>query len=146
STPVRSTWGFHHRPGRGWSRRPVKHLLNGIPVLRHFFPISPVFVRQLPLFMSEALAFLKSPELFIGIDMKPELQNDCSKVNQVLFHPVDFTICTPPLRFGTKSFYPLDQNTPVPAPIKNSDMPRLWHLRPEAPKIVMRFFHVIRGS
>ena len=86
----------------------MKHLLNGIPILRHFFPISPVFVRQFPLFMSESLTFLKSPELFVGIDMKPELQNDCPEVYQVLFHPVDFAICTPPLRFVTKSFYPLD--------------------------------------
>src|SRR5258707_12013421 len=52
------------------------------------------------LFVSETLAFLKTPELLVGIDMKPELQDDRSKMDQMLLHGIDFTIRSPPLCFG----------------------------------------------
>ena len=124
----------------------MKHFLDGFSILRHLFPVSPVFVGNLPLFVSETLAFLESPELLIGIDVQPELQDDRSKMDQMLLHGVDFTIRTPPLRFGTKPLYPLNQNTSVPAPVKNCDVPRLRHLCPESPKIMVGLFHVVRSS
>src|SRR5271165_1113178 len=138
--------GFDNRPRSVRSRCPVKHLLNGFPILRHFFPVSPVFVCNLPLFVSETFTFLESPELLVGIDKKPELQDDRSKMDQMLLHGVDFTIRTPPLCFGAKPLHPLNQNTSVPASIKNRDVARLRHLRPESPKIMVSLFQVVGSS
>src|SRR5271165_4725245 len=67
-------------------------------------------------------------------------------MDQMLLHGVDFTIRPPPLCFGTEPLHPLNQNTSVPAPIKNRDMPRLGHLCPEPPKIMVGFFRVVRSS
>src|ERR1700751_1806805 len=55
-------------------------------------------------------------------------------------------IRTPPLCFGAKSLHPLNQNTSVPASIKNRDVPRLRHLSPESPKIMVSLFHVVWSS
>src|ERR1700722_7385222 len=88
----------------------------------------------------------KTPQLFIGIDVHPELEEDRSEMHQLLFHCVYLSIRPPPLLLSAKPLNSLNQNPTVPCPIENRDVPSLGQLRPEPPEIMVCLLDVIRGG
>src|SRR5215469_14280367 len=96
--------------------------------------------------MDICLPLLKPAQLFVRIDLQPELEQHSSKMYQLLFHRIDLSIRPSPLRFSAEPFNPLDQDTAIPRPIEDRDVPSLWQLRPKSPEIMMCLLDVIRSG
>src|ERR1700740_2612432 len=94
--------------------------------------------------MDSFLPLLEPPQLFVGIDMQPELEQDRSEMHQLLFHRVNLSIRPPPLHLSAESFNPFDQHTAVPRPIEDRNVPSLGQLRPEPPEIMVCLLDIIR--
>ena len=60
------------------------------------------------------------------------------------FHLVDLPICMVPVLLGTEALDPLHHDSSVPGAVKDRDVSCLRHMIPEAPEIVMGFFHIVR--
>src|SRR5260370_34066595 len=112
----------------------------------HLLPIPPVLLADLPLLVGYFLTLPKTAQLFFGVDVEPELEQDCPEVCQLLLHPIDFPVRSPPLCLRAEPLHPLDQHAAVPRPVYDRNMPGLRDPRPEPPQVVMSFLDVVWGG
>ena len=66
-------------------------------------------------------------------------------MHQLLLHSIDLPVRPPPLILCAERLHPLDQDAAVPRPVEDSDVPGLWHLRPETPQVMVSFLDVVWG-
>src|ERR1700738_4032710 len=111
--------GLNDSPRGVWRGGAVQHLLAGVAVVPHLLPIPPVLIGDLPLLVGHFLTLLKTTQLLFGVDVEPELEQDCSEVRPLLLHPIDFPIRPPPLCLRAEPLHPLDQHAAVPRPVED---------------------------
>ena len=136
--------GFHDGPRRVGRVRAVQHLVHRVSILRPFLAVAPILFRDFPLLERHFFAVSKPAQLFFFVDVDPELEQQRAVIRHQLFHLVDLAVRALPLLLRGKSLHALDQNAPVPRPVKNGKMPGLGHFDPEPPQVVVGEFDVIR--
>src|SRR4051812_32364084 len=132
--------GFDQGPLRNLGAGPVDHVTHGPLVSLPLVPVAPVLVRNLEPFEPGLLALFEPPQLLVLADIQPELHHHAAVADQLLFKVVDFAISPPPVSLGAEAFHALNQNPPIPGPIKDRHQPMSRDVAPEPPEVGLRAF------
>ena len=124
----------------------LEHLIDRLLILIPFLTVSPVLIRDLPLFLRIVLTVIKPRKLCILVDLNPEFDDHSSPVGQFFLKFVHFIVRTFPVVFAAESFQTFHHDTAIPGAVKNCDMTVLWKSRPETPQIMAGFFVWFRAG
>ena len=123
-------------PRRIGRTRLCDHLIDRSLVFIPLFTVTPVFIRDLPLFLRCILPVRKTGKLGIFVNLYPEFNNDSAPVMKFLLKLVDFIIGTHPVIFTAESLQTFDHDSSIPCTVKNRNMSGFWQSRPETPQIM----------
>lgn len=120
------------------------HFIHGRFIGIPFFPVSPVFIGDLPLFFRCVLPFVKAFQLCFLINMNPEFDKHSAPVHQFLFEFVYFIIGSLPVVGTAEALNPFHHNPSVPCAVKNGYMAGFRQPCPETPEIMPGLFMGLR--
>ena len=124
--PLEIRW--NDRPRRNFGGGFFKHVLCGFDVLVPPFPVAPVFVTDLPMFVRIGRAGFEADELFVFGDMEPEFDEHGAIIDEHLFEIIDLPIRALPGRLGAEALDTLDEHTPIPRAIVDGHVATLRQL------------------
>src|SRR5690606_1838543 len=99
----------------------LDHFARGQRILGGLGTVPVIFLADLEVLVWGILTFLEAPELFVGRDVQPELDDNDAAVSQLVLEVVDLLVASAPLGFDGVAFDPLAQHAPVPAAIVDGE-------------------------
>ena len=87
----------HQRPGSELVIGSGEHLVDRCVVEIDLVPVAPVLVGEFPAPERVVASFLESPQLLLGADVEPELDDDESLEREVAFELDDLVVGAAPL-------------------------------------------------
>ena len=126
-------------PGRGFGRGVAEHIVDRGLVERPLFAVPPVLGGDFPLLFGRALSGAEALQLFVLADVDPEFDHEGAARCEVGLKVIDFPVGALPIRLTAKALNPLDENAPVPGPVKDGNVAALRESGLEAPEEVALF-------
>src|SRR4029077_1711835 len=96
--------------------------------------VAPVLLGDLPPAQRVVLADLEPPELLLGTDVQPQLDDDDAFEGVGPLELDDLLVGPTPLLVGRESLDAFDEHAPVPTAIEHRHATEARHVRIEAPK------------
>ena len=126
-------------PGCGFGRSIAEHIVDRGLVERPLFAVSPVLGGDFPLLFGRALSGAEALQLFVLADVDPEFDHKGAARCEVGFKVIDFPVGALPIRLAAKALNPLNEDAPVPGPVKDGNVAALREPLVEAPEEVALF-------
>ena len=123
-----------------------EHFVDGRLVEIPFLTVSPVLVRDLPLFFRRILTLREALKLGLLVDLNPEFDHDGAPVRQFFLEFVDLIVSSLPVVFTAEALQALHHDASVPGAVKDGDMSVLGQPCPESPQEMPGLFMRLRAG